>query len=164
MIIYGKHFTLADCMVSSRPGGCSKNKPDSQVFVWVAYDNSSAGIPIALASSSEEMARIMGVTVGTVEGNWSHFRHGDIKSARYAKVYIGDEEMTRDQKKIVKALAEHSMNVSEAARATNYHRNSCVYHIEQIKKKTGLDPMNFFDLHELYQIVTMDDKDLGLED
>ena len=163
MIIYGKHFTLADCMVPARPGRVPKKKPAPREFVWIAYDNSRARLPITLASSAEEMARIMGVAVGTVEGNWSHFRHGDIKSARYAKVYIGDEEMTREQKKIVKALAEHSMNISEAARATNYHRNTCVYHIEQIKKRTGLDPMNFFDLHELYQIVTMDEKDLGAE-
>ncbi len=52
------------------------------------------------------------------------------------------------------ALAECNMNASQAAAKTNYHRNTFLYQIEQIKKKTGLDPTNFYDLIKLLEIAT----------
>ena len=51
--------------------------------------------------------------------------------------------------KILILLAENSMNISEVARTLCYHRNTICYHIEQIKKKTGKDPLILFDLAEL---------------
>ena len=65
--------------------------------------------------------------------------------------------MTEHQRKIVRPLAEQNMNISATARALNCHRNSLLYRIKNIQKKTGLDPMNFYDLHELYQIAVSEE-------
>lgn len=34
------------------------------------------------------------------------------------------------------------MNITATARKLNYHRNTIVYHIEAVSRKTMLDPMN----------------------
>ena len=59
--------------------------------------------------------------------------------------------MVLDEKKkaIIQAIAACNLNVSKAAKKLNYHRNSVVYHVEQIEKKTGLDPLRFYDMIEL---------------
>ena len=54
---------------------------------------------------------------------------------------------------IVLALAANNMNISDTARAVFMHRNTVVYHIAKIKKMTGLDPANFYDLHKLVNMV-----------
>lgn len=56
-----------------------------------------------------------------------------------------------DAKSVI-VFARCNMNVSETARKLHYHRNSLVYHFSRVKKITGLDPLNFFDLSELYTI------------
>lgn len=50
---------------------------------------------------------------------------------------------------MIRLLAKHSLNVSDVAREICYHRNSVVYRIQRIKKETGKDPMQFYDLIEL---------------
>lgn len=50
---------------------------------------------------------------------------------------------------IILALAHNNMNVSDTARDMFMHRNSICYHITKVKRVTGLDPMNFYDLHKL---------------
>lgn len=57
------------------------------------------------------------------------------------------------QKKIITLLAENKMNVNEVARILHYHRNTIMYHIGRIKKETGKDPLNLFDLAELIGMV-----------
>ena len=52
-------------------------------------------------------------------------------------------------KQILVLLADNHMNVSEVARILCYHRNTIMYHIGQIKKETGKDPLNLDDLAEL---------------
>ena len=54
--------------------------------------------------------------------------------------------MTKEDKEILIAYAEHNMSVSDTARALVYHRNSVDYHLRKIAKETGLNPKNFFDL------------------
>lgn len=49
----------------------------------------------------------------------------------------------------LKVFAECGMNVSKAAKKLIFHRNTVVYHFEVVKKKTGKDPYNFFDLLDL---------------
>ena len=44
------------------------------------------------------------------------------------------------------------MRATETAYALNLHRNSILYRIGKIKKITGLDPMNFYDLHTLVKM------------
>ena len=50
---------------------------------------------------------------------------------------------------VLKAYADNSMNASEAARELFMHRNTLVYHLEKIKKLTGLNPCCFYDLAKL---------------
>ena len=61
-------------------------------------------------------------------------------------------ELTTVDIKIILALAANNMNESETSRSLFMHRNTVVYHIGKIKKLTGLNPMNFYDLIELVQI------------
>lgn len=60
--------------------------------------------------------------------------------------------MTEKQAEIIVALANCDMKISRVSEKYYFHRNTIVHHIENIKKKTGLDPQNFFDLCELYPI------------
>lgn len=64
-----------------------------------------------------------------------------------------DDEKHLDDfdKKIVLMLADCNMQVSEVARQMFMHRNSIVYHINKIKRITGKDPQNFYDLCDLVQ-------------
>lgn len=57
--------------------------------------------------------------------------------------------LTEKEKEILLALAEHNMNRSEAAMSLYMARNSFYYHFNNIHKKTGLDPRNFYDLAKL---------------
>ena len=58
---------------------------------------------------------------------------------------------------IILALAEKRMNATEVSRAVFMHRNSVVYHIEKIKRITGLNPLDFYDLHRLLQMLKKED-------
>jgi len=62
--------------------------------------------------------------------------------------------MTETQRAIIKAFAEHNMNTAATAKALFFHSNNIYEHLNRVKEKTGLDPRNFFDLHELYKIAT----------
>lgn len=50
---------------------------------------------------------------------------------------------------IIKAMADFNMNVSRAACSLYMHRNTVVYHLDKVKRQTGLDPRRFYDLVEL---------------
>lgn len=60
--------------------------------------------------------------------------------------------MTRLQAQVIIALADHDLNIAEAARSLHYHRNTLVYHIDMIRDETGKDPNKFYDLSELLPI------------
>lgn len=66
--------------------------------------------------------------------------------------------LTDLQKSVIIALAENSMRVTKAARATHYNPNTIKYHVSAIKKKTKLDPQNFFELIKLYEAATRGQK------
>ena len=51
--------------------------------------------------------------------------------------------------KIIQMMAEKNLNVSMTSEALYMHRNTVLYHIEKIKRITGFDARNFFDLHSL---------------
>ena len=63
-------------------------------------------------------------------------------------------------KEIILALAANNMNESAASRALFMHRNTVVYHLNKVKTISGLDPMNFYDLIKLVEIIT---KEIGEE-
>lgn len=54
---------------------------------------------------------------------------------------------------IILALADNNMRVTETSYALNIHRNTVMYRLEKIKQLTRLDPLNFYDLHKLVEIV-----------
>ena len=58
-------------------------------------------------------------------------------------------ELSEDRCKIILALADNKMNVSEVSRQLYMHRNTVAYHINRIRQITGKDPLNFYDLYGL---------------
>lgn len=62
--------------------------------------------------------------------------------------------MLDDRKReIIRCFAECDMRITATAEQLHFHRNTVVYHLEQIYKKTGLDPEKFYDLIRLLEIV-----------
>lgn len=64
-----------------------------------------------------------------------------------------DKRLDDFDKKIILTLADCNMQVSEVARQMFMHRNSIVYHINKIKRITGKNAQNFYDLCDLVQNV-----------
>lgn len=58
--------------------------------------------------------------------------------------------MTKQEAKIIINLAHNQLSALQAAKALNYHRNTIYYHVKHIRKKTGLEPYDFFDMQKLY--------------
>lgn len=65
---------------------------------------------------------------------------------------VNTAHMTETQARIVLALADNEMRVYTAAIAAHYSRTNVDYHLRQIRKITGLNPKNFYDLYRLVQI------------
>ena len=62
--------------------------------------------------------------------------------------------MTEQEIKIIMALARNRLSTARAANDLNYHRNTIFYHVKKIREKTGLDPLDFFDMMKLHQEAT----------
>ena len=60
--------------------------------------------------------------------------------------------------KIILSLAENRINASEVARRLFMHRNTVTYHTDKVKRTTGLDPLDFYDLHELVNMIKGEEK------
>ena len=60
--------------------------------------------------------------------------------------------MTKLQAEIIIALADNQINVTKTANKLFMHRTSVAYHIRQIRKNTGKNPMDFYDMCELLPI------------
>lgn len=65
--------------------------PDLDIpsFVWVAYSSSWPYLPIAVADSARELARLCETGTNNIESLWSKYRTGRAKTSRYQKVYVG---------------------------------------------------------------------------
>lgn len=57
--------------------------------------------------------------------------------------------MTALQREVIHAMLETNGNAADAARMMNRTRNAVCYHLDCIKKETGLDPRCFKDLLKL---------------
>ena len=80
----------------------------------------------------------------------------------FCKIYGSTEKgktMNELDKKVIIALADNRMNITDAANHLNKHRNSVIYHIEKIKQKTGLDARDFHGLCKLYAVAIGERKD-----
>lgn len=60
--------------------------------------------------------------------------------------------MTNDDKALLRAYAENNMNRSQTSKAVYLHTNSIRYRFDVIRRETGLDPGNFYDLVKLLGI------------
>lgn len=58
-------------------------------------------------------------------------------------------ELDERDKMLIYSLAKNNMNVSDVSRELFMHRNTVVYNLERIKRKTGLSPFSFGDLVKL---------------
>jgi sugar diacid utilization regulator len=66
-------------------------------------------------------------------------------------VYKLKNKVSKQEIKILFALAECRLNPSMTATKLNFHRNTVVYHIGEIKNITGLDPLDFYDMTKLLE-------------
>ena len=60
--------------------------------------------------------------------------------------------MTKHEARVIVAIANHKLSGREAARSLNYHHNTVYYHVVKIRKATGLDPYDFFDMQKLLPV------------
>lgn len=60
--------------------------------------------------------------------------------------------LTEPQARIILALAVNNINVSATAKALHYDRTTVDYRLLQIRRRTGLNPKNFYDLQTLEKI------------
>lgn len=58
--------------------------------------------------------------------------------------------MTKLQAEIIVALADNQLKVTEAAKKLFMHRTTVNYHIRKIYASTGKNPLDFYDLCELF--------------
>lgn len=60
--------------------------------------------------------------------------------------------LTDKQCEVISALAFSGMSVAEAARKLKKGESTIRHHITAIRLNTGLNPEDFFDLYDLYQM------------
>ncbi|MBA1334998.1 MAG: hypothetical protein HPY66_0620 [Firmicutes bacterium] len=58
--------------------------------------------------------------------------------------------MRNELMETLEAYFESSMNITDTAKRLDVHRNSVIYRLNKVKEVTGLDPLNFRDLVQLY--------------
>lgn len=57
--------------------------------------------------------------------------------------------MTVNQAEVIMALAENGLREHRAAQKMYRHRSTVEFHVGNIKKQTGLDPLDFYDMQKL---------------
>lgn len=62
-------------------------------------------------------------------------------------------ELDDVERNVIMAMADENLCASKAANSLYLHRNTVVYHLDQIQKITGLDPRKFYDLVELIDML-----------
>lgn len=61
--------------------------------------------------------------------------------------------MTDKEKEVILQMCEYDMNVSQVSRVMGLHWNTVMWHIEKIKQRTKLDPLRFYDLVKLREMI-----------
>lgn len=62
-------------------------------------------------------------------------------------------ELTSTEIQTIYSLAKNRLRLSKVSDITHYHRNSVMYHIGRIKMKTGLNPLDFYDMVKLIELI-----------
>lgn len=82
MTIQGKTVPIESCM----------QQHNTADYVWVAYDSSKERLPIAIATTAGELGRMLGIQPVRIQSSWWNYKNGNLKTARFAKVYIGGSD------------------------------------------------------------------------
>ena len=61
--------------------------------------------------------------------------------------------LTDRQCEVINAFAFAGMNKTKAAKMLGCHYQNVRHHLAVIKERTGKDPNDFFDLHDLFEMV-----------
>lgn len=54
---------------------------------------------------------------------------------------------------VIRGLAANRLNVTDTAHALFLHRNTVLFRIRRVKKKIGIDPMDFYGMCKLLMLV-----------
>lgn len=57
-------------------------------YIWVAYSKDPTFLPVAIADTVKEIARMTGTTQGGVWSAWRHYTAVEYKSSRFHKVKV----------------------------------------------------------------------------
>ena len=60
--------------------------------------------------------------------------------------------LTDTQKAIITSMANCGLTMNKAAKLMHYGRSTVFYHVEAIRKKTNLDPRNFYGMVKLLEM------------
>ena len=89
MIINGMSMSLEQCMVSDTRRQRKKVAKPMSEYVWVAYSKNYPWLPIAIADTATELAKIVGTRTNTIHESLSRAKHGVRSVTYYARVYVG---------------------------------------------------------------------------
>ena len=78
---------------------------------------------------------------------WKQFKQAHLINRK-------DNRMNNKEKEVIRNLCDCNMNVSQTARVMHCHRNTVEYYMEKIRKSTGLEPLRFYDLVKLRELVS----------
>lgn len=56
--------------------------------VWIKVSADKYELPVAIADTPSELARLCGTTANTISSTWSHYKKGKIKKSSYVKVRL----------------------------------------------------------------------------
>lgn len=56
--------------------------------VWIKVSADKYELPVAIADTPLELARLCGTTANTISSTWSHYKKGKIKKSSYVKVRL----------------------------------------------------------------------------
>ena len=78
--------------------------------------------------------------------------------AMLSKVKLEDDaeerkELTDVDVQVVLTFADNNMNATETGKKLFMYRTTVKYHLERVERKTGLNPLKFYDLVELVGVL-----------
>ena len=61
--------------------------------VWLMISDDKYELPLAVADTAVDLARMVGTTANAIRSSFDHYKHGATKSSRFRKVEIDDGSM-----------------------------------------------------------------------
>lgn len=61
----------------------------NDIYVWVAYWDKPPYLPIAIASTVDELSQKVGVSKNTIKSSWSRYVRGKSAKTKYHRVKVG---------------------------------------------------------------------------